>query len=81
MLSYNLRTDTLLHVPVQPVIVLYALSSKRHIHLSPQSFVKAESTKQRNGDMISPPLPPVFPPLYLHPVPSTAACTSVSPDN
>lgn len=42
---YNLRTDILLHVPSQPVIVLHALSSKRHIHLSPQIFIKAESAK------------------------------------
>ena len=72
MLSYNLRTDTLLHVPVQPVIVLYALSSKCHIHLSPQIFVKAESAKQRNGDMISPPLPPAFSPTV------STACTKYS---
>lgn len=72
MLSYNLRTDTLLYVPVQPVVVLHALSSKRHVHLGPQIFVKAESAKQRNGDVISSPLPPAFSPAI------STACTKYS---
>lgn len=81
VLPCNLRTDTLLHVPVQPVIVLHTLSSKCHIHLGPQIFVKAESAKQGNGDMISPALPPAFSPTI------STACTKYSclyfriPDN
>lgn len=72
VLSCSLRTDTLLHVPVQPVIVLHTLSSKCHIHLSPQTFVKAESAKQGNADVISPALPPPFSPTV------STACTKYS---
>lgn len=62
MLPYNSRTDTLLHVPAQPVIVMHALSSKCYTHLGPQIFIKAENAKQRNGDVISAPVLPAFSP-------------------
>lgn len=42
MLSYSLRTDTLLHVPVESVTVLNALSSYATYTLFPKSWSKQE---------------------------------------
>lgn len=60
MLSYSLRTDTLLHVPVQPVTVLNALCSYATFTLLPKSWSKQKL--QRNGGVILFILPPAFSP-------------------
>lgn len=80
MQLYSSRTDTLLHVPVQPVIVLHTLSSKCHITPQTSNFHQSRKCKVKKWrrDLSSLLLSP---PLYLQPVPSTVACTSKFPDN
>lgn len=69
---YSLRTDILLCVPVQPVIVLHALSSKCTCTSAPKFSSKQKVQSKEMETTVSPLLPPAFSPTV------STACTKYS---